>query len=181
MTTKTNSDYSSYNEQIVDGSHVEDGSGPVWQDGQTEVVYDPAEDPALLEVPSDPAADPSVDGSDPFAVSEGDPNYDTASAEAEAGDASDPLLYGEDGGSGAADGSGTMDPTVDEGSGTMDATMDSGSGADQGCAGEVVDGVCSDGSADAGAYNQSSSGDTGAKHPGVFQDTGGCDTGGDDR
>jgi hypothetical protein len=98
MTSETNYEFSSYDEQIVDGSYVEGGSGSVWQDGETDVVYDPADDPTLLEVPLDSAADDV----DPFTADQGDPDYDAAALEADAGETDDPALYG-DSGAGTSD------------------------------------------------------------------------------
>ncbi len=108
MTSETNYEYSSYDEQVVDGSYVAGGSGSVWQDGESDVVYDPADDPAALEVQLDSAADDA----DPFTADPGDPDFATATVEADAGDAADTALY--DDASAAAPDAVTEDPAANE-------------------------------------------------------------------
>lgn len=108
MTSETNYEYSSYDEEVVDGSYVEGGTGSVWQDGETDVFYDPADDAALLEEPLDSVADDV----DPFTADQGDPDYETAAAEADAGDASDPTLYDE--ASTSAPDEAALDPNASE-------------------------------------------------------------------
>ncbi len=108
MTSETNYEYSSYDEQVVDGSYVKGGSGAVWQDGETDVVYDPADDPTSLEVPLDSAADDA----DPFSADQGDADYDTAAIEADAGTEADPTLY--DNASAAAPDAAAEDPAASQ-------------------------------------------------------------------
>lgn len=197
MTSETSYEYSSYDEQIVDGTYVEGGSGSVWQDGETDVVYDTADDPALLEEPRDAGSDDA----DPFTASEGDPDFATADAEADAGDESEPALYSDDAsapapddaaaedpqttedtaavddGTGAMDssvddGSGEMDPSVDDGTGAMDPSVDDGMGA--------MDAPAEDGSSDVqdcpGQIVDGVCIDSGSD-PGMAEDAGGGDDG----
>ncbi len=108
MASETSYEYTSYDEQVIDGSYVEGGTGSVWQDGESEVVYDTADDPTMLEVPLDSAADDA----DPFTADQGDPDYAAAAAEADAGDAADPSLY--DDASAAAPDPTAEDPSASE-------------------------------------------------------------------
>ena len=189
MTTETNYEYTSYDEQIVDGSYVKGGSGSVWQDGESEVYYDTADDPVLLEEPTDP----SSEDADPFTADEGDADYAIAAQEADSGEADDAALY-DDSGMAAEDPAASEDSAAYEDQSTAEdpaATEDPAAyedqsaaedpaayedpvaedpsyadqGADQTCLGEIVDGVCVDSSAgsgggDAATYDDTS-GDTG--------------------
>ena len=110
MTSETNYEYASYDEQVVDGSYVEGGSGSVWQDGESDVAYGTADDPTLLEVPNDPA----TDDADIFTADQGDPDFDTASVETDSGAATDAALYDDPGTAASQGPAATEDSTATE-------------------------------------------------------------------
>ncbi|MEO6300387.1 MAG: hypothetical protein ABIV25_14200 [Paracoccaceae bacterium] len=140
MTTETNYEYSSYDEQIVDGSYTEGGSGSVWQGNESEVVYDPTDDPVALEVPD--VGDPG--DSDQFTASEGDPDY----VDPDPGDVADPNLYADDASAAAPDDT-SQDPSTDGTAAASDTTTN-----DQSSDGATADGTddqSADPSVDAGS------------------------------
>ena len=161
ISTEYSYDYSSYEEQIVEGSYVAGGEGEVWAEDVSEVYYYPAEDPVELEVPFDEAA---AGDADAFTADPGDADYEAVDEEEVALLAEEETLYAEDS---------AMDDVVDD-----TAAEDTGEFVDDAAVedtGEFVDDTATE---DTGEYVDDGSGmveDTGEyvdDGSGMVEDTG---------